>query len=33
VSAQLIELDELRRRGILTDLEFAAKKADLLDRL
>lgn len=33
VSAQLIELDELRRRGILTEMEFASKKAELLDRL
>lgn len=33
VSGQLIELDELRRRGILTDAEFAAKKAQLLERL
>jgi membrane protein YdbS with pleckstrin-like domain len=33
VSEQLIELDELRRRGILTELEFAAKKSELLDRL
>ncbi len=33
MSEQLIELDELRRRGILTDLEFAAKKSELLDRL
>jgi len=33
VSEQLIELDELRRRGILTEVEFATKKAELLDRL
>ena len=33
VAEQLIELDELRRRGILSDAEFAAKKAQLLDRL
>lgn len=33
VSTQLLELDELRRRGILTDAEFAAKKAQLLERL
>jgi membrane protein YdbS with pleckstrin-like domain len=33
VSEQLIELDELRRRGILTDMEFATKKAELLNRL
>jgi len=30
---RLIELDDLRRRGILTDEEFAAKKAELLDRI
>ncbi|HUY21572.1 MAG TPA: PH domain-containing protein [Acidimicrobiales bacterium] len=29
----LVELDELRRRGIVTDAEFATKKAELLDRL
>jgi hypothetical protein len=33
ISAQLIELDDLRRRGILSDGEFAAKKAELLSRL
>jgi membrane protein YdbS with pleckstrin-like domain len=33
VSEQLIELDQLRRRGILTEMEFAAKKSELLDRL
>jgi hypothetical protein len=33
VSQQLIELDELRRRGILTEIEFATKKSQLLDRL
>lgn len=31
--AQIARLDELRRAGILTDEEFAAKKADLLGRL
>lgn len=30
---QLKKLDELRQAGILTDEEFAAKKAQLLDRL
>lgn len=30
---QLIQLDELRRRGIVTDAEFAAKKSELLRRL
>ncbi len=30
---RLIELDDLRKRGILTDEEFAAKKAQLLDRI
>jgi uncharacterized membrane protein YdbT with pleckstrin-like domain len=29
----IAELDELRRRGIITDKEFAAKKADLLSRI
>lgn len=33
ISQQLIELDELRRRGILSDDEFARKKAELLDRM
>lgn len=33
VARQLIELDELRRLGILSDAEFAAKKAELLGRL
>ncbi len=33
VAARLIELDDLRRRGILTDEEFARKKAELLDLL
>ena len=28
---RLIELDDLRRRGILSDEEFAAKKSELLD--
>lgn len=33
LSEQLTELDELRRRGLLTDEEFALKKAELLSRL
>lgn len=30
---QIDQLDQLRRRGVITDEEFAAKKADLLGRL
>jgi membrane protein YdbS with pleckstrin-like domain len=30
---RLIELDDLRRRGILSEEEFAAKKQELLDRM
>jgi membrane protein YdbS with pleckstrin-like domain len=30
---RLIELDDLRRRGILTEEEFASKKSELLDRI
>jgi Bacterial PH domain/Short C-terminal domain len=30
---RLIELDDLRQRGILSEAEFAAKKAQLLDRI
>jgi hypothetical protein len=33
VAERLMQLDELRRRGIVTDAEFALKKAELLDRL
>jgi len=33
VADRLVALDELRRRGIVSDSEFAAKKAELLDRL
>jgi len=33
IAEQLIQLDDLRRRGILTDDEFDAKKAELLSRL
>jgi hypothetical protein len=30
---RLIELDDLRQRGIISDQEFAAKKAELLNRI
>jgi membrane protein YdbS with pleckstrin-like domain len=33
VADRLLQLDELRRRGIVTEEEFASKKAELLDRL
>jgi uncharacterized membrane protein YdbT with pleckstrin-like domain len=33
VVAQIDRLDELRRRGVITEAEFQAKKAQLLDRL
>jgi hypothetical protein len=33
VAQRLIELDELRRRGILSESEFATKKAELLEDL
>jgi membrane protein YdbS with pleckstrin-like domain len=33
IRQRLIELDDLRRRGILTEEEFAAKKSQLLDRI
>jgi len=33
VADRLMQLDELRRRGIVTEAEFALKKAELLDRL
>lgn len=33
VAQQLAELDELRRRGVITRREFAAKKAQLLSRI
>jgi len=29
----LLQLDELRRRGVISESEFSAKKAELLDRL
>jgi uncharacterized membrane protein YdbT with pleckstrin-like domain len=33
IPAQIEQLDGLRRRGLITDAEFQAKKAQLLDRL
>ena len=33
IRQRLIELDDQRRRGILTEEEFAAKKAELLNRI
>jgi uncharacterized membrane protein YdbT with pleckstrin-like domain len=33
VPEQLEKLDELRQRGVITDAEFQAKKAQLLDRI
>jgi uncharacterized membrane protein YdbT with pleckstrin-like domain len=33
IPSQIRELDELRRQGLLTDAEFAAKKQQLLDRM
>jgi hypothetical protein len=30
---RLIELDDLRKRGIISEDEFAAKKSDLLNRI
>ncbi len=30
---RLIELDDLRRRGILSEEEFASKKSELLNRI
>lgn len=33
IPEQIDQLDRLRRRGVITDAEFAAKKAELLDRL
>jgi hypothetical protein len=33
IPAQIEELDGLRRKGLITDAEFLAKKAELLDRL
>ncbi|RMH82381.1 MAG: PH domain-containing protein [Actinomyces sp.] len=33
IPEQIDQLDELRRRGVLSDAEFEAKKRDLLDRM
>jgi membrane protein YdbS with pleckstrin-like domain len=33
IPEQIDQLDQLRRRGVINEAEFAAKKADLLDRL
>ena len=33
IPEQIAQLDQLRQRGLLTDAEFQAKKADLLDRM
>lgn len=33
IGDQIEQLDQLRRRGLITDAEFEAKKAQLLDRL
>ena len=33
IPAQIEQLDDLRRRGVLTEAEFQAKKADLLRRM
>jgi membrane protein YdbS with pleckstrin-like domain len=33
IPAQIDQLDGLRRRGVITDAEFEAKKTELLDRL
>lgn len=33
IPEQIDQLDQLRRRGVISEAEFAAKKADLLDRL
>ncbi|MCB0997474.1 MAG: PH domain-containing protein [Acidimicrobiales bacterium] len=33
IPEQIEQLDELRRRGVLSDAEFEAKKRDLLDRM
>ena len=33
IPEQIDQLDRLRQRGVITEAEFAAKKADLLDRL
>ena len=33
IPEQIDQLDQLRRRGVISEAEFRAKKADLLDRL
>lgn len=33
IPEQIDQLDQLRRRGVISDVEFDAKKAELLDRL
>lgn len=33
IPEQIAQLDQLRQQGIVTDAEFAAKKAELLDRM
>ncbi len=33
IPSQIEQLDQLRRRGLITDAEFQAKKVELLDRL
>jgi uncharacterized membrane protein YdbT with pleckstrin-like domain len=33
IPAQLSQLDDLRKRGVITEAEFAAKKAELLNRM
>jgi hypothetical protein len=33
VADQLSQLDDLRRRGVISRREFAAKKAELLQRM
>jgi len=33
IPEQIEKLDELRQRGVISEQEFAAKKADLLNRM
>jgi predicted Zn-dependent peptidase len=33
IPAQLDQLDDLRKRGVITEAEFAAKKTELLNRM
>jgi Short C-terminal domain len=33
IPAQIRELDELRKQGVLSEAEFAQKKQQLLDRM